>query len=438
MTTWQVVELARGHHWRHGWIPITPEAHAIKDKKKSGHATDKPSGAVAVKGKPRIEETRHGKRITLRTYVGTEDVGHMHLEPAEGKSGTYVIDHVRVKHEHRGKGLATQMLRHARKDRTVIHSDDLTEHGAVWRAKMEKLEKPKGTSYEAAIKSDSLLPPALRNPNLHGGEENHRKAVAAYLEKNPGGWKAAQATQSAHVAETKAARPSKKPAKAKPKTAPKSASTADANSLRHMTPHQAVLWEEANGNDPGARGVDAALGIRGEWEKADSAPKPDEELNEAMEVWQFGADEGSGMEFYQLLNQARRSGKPDALDRMTEELDLDTSLAGLDEVMQRRLAESRASRDLTLFRGIQHGGEFGVGDVLTDPGWAATSYNPTVANMFNQAANGKTLVVHAPKGTPILRVPDPMEHEILFGPDTPMRVTRVNGNEIHVIVEPTR
>jgi hypothetical protein len=44
--TWQAVELANGkppYQWKHGWIPLTPDATAIKAKKKRGSARDTPS-----------------------------------------------------------------------------------------------------------------------------------------------------------------------------------------------------------------------------------------------------------------------------------------------------------------------------------------------------------------------------------------------------------
>lgn len=43
--TWQVVELADGkppYQWKHGWVPLTPDAEAIKTKRKSGSAKDAP------------------------------------------------------------------------------------------------------------------------------------------------------------------------------------------------------------------------------------------------------------------------------------------------------------------------------------------------------------------------------------------------------------
>lgn len=312
----------------------------------------------------------------------------------------------------------------ARKEAGLAPGPDMPSAQSVAKAKSATAVKDKPSSggkltVDQALADPARLPPALRNPNLHkrhpGG---HRGAIADYLEKNPDGF----ATPS-------------KPATKDPgyKAKPVAAKTEDADSLRHMSPHQTTLWEEVGGKDPGAGGVDAAIGAKKEWEGLDDAGELTPEQEEALEHWQFGEDEDSGLQFYQLLNQMKRSGKD------LSHLDTDIDLGELDQAMESRLAHSKAARDVTLFRGIHHADDLQVGDSLLDPGWAATSYNPGVADSFSKSANGKMLVIHAPKGTPLIRLGDDMEeYEVLFGPNTPMRVTRVDGNRIHVRIEPRR
>jgi hypothetical protein len=332
MADWRIiednaVELVNGHppyQWKHGWIPITPDAHAIKAKKKSG------SAGVAVKDKP--------SKVNLEAKKAADLVDEGEFTPDQ-----------------------LQSLPNSLKFR--LPQEDPHE----WRTKIRK-----------------------------------------HLEANP-----------------------VKAAPDKPKAS--SVSTGGPDSLQHMSDSQRVLWDEANGRGSDDT-VTAAQRVTSEWEDLDSAPEPTPEELEAMEYWQFGQDEDTGEMFYRLLNRMKREGDGDL-----SAPDTDVDLGELDQALQSRLSKSKTKRSLTLFRGIQHvpeRGQFQVGDTITDPGWAATSYNPVTANSFRQAAFGKMLVIHAPKGTPVVRLSDEMqEWEVLLGPDTPMRVTRIDGDEIHVRVE---
>jgi hypothetical protein len=75
---WQAVELVNGrppYQWKHGWIPVTPDAQAIKAKQKTGTATDTaPSSTPRPDGADLRPATRRVSAISRLQKEGLEDL----------------------------------------------------------------------------------------------------------------------------------------------------------------------------------------------------------------------------------------------------------------------------------------------------------------------------------------------------------------------------
>jgi hypothetical protein len=198
-----------------------------------------------------------------------------------------------------------------------------------------------------------------------------------------------------------------------------------------------------------------------EWSSATALGDPlDDDESEAVHQWQNGYtealfDENAGEDapaetgLYLLLNDMLAgSGKYDlgALD--------EDDLANLDLMNERlhsALAKSKTSRDVTLFRGISDMPDVQTGDVITDARWQATSYNPSTASAFlgggtlgaKAGPRSKMLVISVPKGKNALAVRERAshekvfgtKHEVVLGPNTPMKVTGQDGQHIYLEVQ---
>lgn len=161
---------------------------------------------------------------------------------------------------------------------------------------------------------------------------------------------------------------------------------------------------------------------------------------DALHNWQNGyfGDAGQEIGLYVALNDTLRGEGQIDLQSLDED-----ALYELDELqdhMMSAASKSRTSRDLVAFRGVTNLGDVRVGDEIRDPGWAAFSYNPSVAQAFSldqgASSTNRVLVAHFPEGTPMLRMDDPVKHELVATPGQPMKVTRIDDNFVYVEVQP--
>lgn len=327
--TWQVVELAqRGkvQHWRHGWIPITPEAKAIVAERQK-------KAAARLKAK----QVRGGSPA------------------AAPKKGKY--DHVKW-------------------------VDDLSPEDR------------------------QRLPNDLKFPLPHMRDSGPRQWAPQAIQE-------LKRQDALAVPKTEALKPA---AMVKPAIDPKKL-TAEWKSATRSRPRTAAE-EDAVHN----------------WQNGYMVLGNDEEFD--------GAETG----MYQLLNDTLRgSGQHDLSLVDAEGLDeLDT----MNDHLTAALAKSKTTRDVTVYRGVSGLGQVEVGDVLTDPGWQATSLNPDVANDFlgggiagaKGTGDSRIMVITIPKGKNALAVREKdqfekltgMKHEIVLGPGSPLRVVKTEGNRVYL------
>lgn len=193
-----------------------------------------------------------------------------------------------------------------------------------------------------------------------------------------------------------------------------------------------------------------------EWSSATrSSQKLTPEELEATHQWQNGYTEAfaeSGtpeVGLYEVINDMQRNGGRFDLGELDDE-DLE-NLDRMRESMASALAKSKTTRDVTVFRGVSNLGNVQVGDTVTDPGWQATSYRPDIAQGFMSGAQlgakktkkSRMLVITVPKGKNALAVRERkdiekvfgIKHEIVLGPDTPMRITKIDGDRIYLEVQ---
>jgi len=349
--TWHVVELANGHppyQWRHGWVPLTPDAEAIKAKQKSGSAKD---GAAAKPATPRIEEPEDLEKLTPEQLAKVPR-GYRH-GPLKAAGHT----------KEQWRDLVNTAL--AKPDEPAAPSAP-----PVAAPPVKVVRKPRAK----AAPGPGISPvqqKALDNPDTFDQDE--------------------------------------------------------------LTP---------------------------EWASATNKPRLTKDEAEAAHLWQNGYttamsededDEGvaaGDVGLYKILNaQLRGTGEYDGLDLDEEEWDqVEQIRTGLESA----LAKSRTTRDVTVFRGVSNLGDVTAGDTIKDEGWQSTSMNPDLAASFmsgdivgaKRKSTARLLVISVPKGTNALAVREKPEnekyfgikHEIVLGPNTPLRVTKIEGDRVYAEV----
>lgn len=300
--------------------------------------------------------------------------------------------------------------------------------------------------------SEDLYPPNLRTKPAWQKQEDWDTQRKRYLEAFPGGWPEVQRQREADEAALRDSEPPKvvkKAATRAPRSSPaKGAGTAALPDSTSRAQRDAVGNPD---HDPSA--------LTKEWESAIKQPKLNEAEAEAVHQWQNGftevpmgddEDEATETGLYLVLNDMLRGGGQYDLGALDEE-DLE-NLDLMNDRLRSALDKSRTTRDITVFRGVSSFGRVKVGDVVTDAGWQATSYDPNIASAFlgggevgAKAKRGsKTLVIRMPRGSKALRVREReqqekvfgLKYEVVIGPDTPMKVTGVKGNQIFLEVQP--
>jgi hypothetical protein len=184
------------------------------------------------------------------------------------------------------------------------------------------------------------------------------------------------------------------------------------------------------GEDPekSVKGMDLTLAMQRDWDGATHVKggfTPGEEA--ALSDYQWG-ETGWGNSYFGELNAYKRGNQYHTPDE--DELD---ELAQMDEDLQTALFKSKTTERMTVFRGVRDGQPpLKVGDTLIDKAWVSTSVSPELAFQFGRGADGRIMVIDLPKGTHALRPNDPDELEVVVGPDTPMKVSRIEGNLLYM------
>lgn len=172
------------------------------------------------------------------------------------------------------------------------------------------------------------------------------------------------------------------------------------------------------------------------------------EETQALNTWQIGHfidDERTDTEgnaaavgYYSVINaMARGADLPSQPD--------DDDLEAMDDMvagMESALAKSRLTKRTVLYRGVTDLPDVAVGDTIEDSGWPATSLDAQMArdfanpelNPYGNPGESKVMVITAPAGHPALLIDTSVQREIVLGPGVPMRVTRIDGDEVHLEV----
>lgn len=145
---------------------------------------------------------------------------------------------------------------------------------------------------------------------------------------------------------------------------------------------------------------------------------------------------------YSLINAPLRKGEGIA--------GVPENLRGMVSQLDRGIAETRAPREMTLFRGVsgvrstKQWGGLKVGDSLIDPGYGSTSIQHHVGKSYAKGTgvrSGVEIRIRVPEGFPAAPVPSKTfgaEREILLPRDTKYTVTSIEqrdgGKVIHVDV----
>lgn len=297
-----------------------------------------------------------------------------------------------------------------------------------------------GSAKVEVAKKERQLPPNLRTKPAWMSQEEHDAKVKRYFEAFPEGWQDPAAAPDVPESPTKTAPSRRKtPARVSPVVSGDMTGLSGTQSRALVTPDSV---------DPDE--------FTPEWSSATRVSRkltPDE--LEATHQWQNGYTEAfaeSGQPevgLYEVINDMQRDGGKFDLGDLDEE-DLD-NLEQIRTSMASALAKSKTTRDVTVFRGVSNLGNLEVGDTVTDPGWQATSYRPDIVADFMSGAQigakktkkSRMLVITVPKGKNALAVRERPEiervfgikHEIVLGPDTPMRVTKIDGDRVHLEVQ---
>lgn len=175
--------------------------------------------------------------------------------------------------------------------------------------------------------------------------------------------------------------------------------------------------------------------MRRDWGESVSGAEFTSAEQHAMKVWGTGfmGETDSSPEVYRVIN-ARLRGD-------TSQFSLNSIRAHeaeLDAVhrdLQSALSKSKLTKPTTVYRGLvgQTKG-WKVGDVVTDPGYQSTSFDPRVAHLFRRDRRDSALIqIDLPAGHPALKLEgNPLydEAEITLGPGVPLRVTRIESGRI--------
>lgn len=308
-------------------------------------------------------------------------------------------------------------------------------------AKSKKLASPSDITDEIKAK----LPPMLRQKTWqHKDEQDWLDRVNRYREEHPEGFGAAPKAPDTPLADTTPPVPAKRaPRKATGGTKGKTSLPASVSETQRL----ALTDPEYDSSR-----------LTPEWESAVRQGKLDADESEAIHQWQNGftevpmgddEDEVSETGLYLVLNDMLRNGGQYDLGALDDE-DLE-NLDLMNERLRSALDKSEVTRDTTVFRGVSSWGDAKVGDVVTDSGWQAASYDPSIAEGFLGGATlgakagkgSKMLVITLPKGSKALRVRERaaqekvfgIKHEVAIGPDTPLRLTGIKGNQVFLEVQ---
>jgi hypothetical protein len=298
---------------------------------------------------------------------------------------------------------------------------------------------PVSGAAQSAVTKERELPPLLKQKPAWQSQEAYDAQVANYFEKFPEGWKPDPAPDLEPPA------PKEKPATKKPAAR----STKTKGSSGGPTPKQ----QESLDSEP-AKSIALRSELKDEYRSATSSRGVSNEESMAIEEWQNGTDPSTGEETYVELNDFLRHGKLPVADFDDDEeydpdddFDDDDAFSGggnfidrdflenMDRKLRSALSKTKTTRAMTLFRGLRDGRPpLAVGDTITDKGYSSLTYDPSIARGFTEAGGpeSKILVIQAPKGSPLLQVPDDFELELLAGPETPFRITKIEGIYVHV------
>lgn len=278
---------------------------------------------------------------------------------------------------------------------------------------------PISGSAKKAVTKERKLPPALREKPGWMGQDEYDAKVANYFDKFPEGWKEPEPVVVPD--------PPKKPRAKKPavKRVPKRTGPVNAKeSDLQLKAREAATKDEQSA---------ASNALIGEWESATAEKDltPDEAW--AKEEW-FGGEDDYGNETYVALNDFKRNG-PNGQHAKGWDLE---HLEEIDQHLTSALPKSKTTRDLVVYRGLRDGRPpLSVGDKIQDPGWQSLTYDYNVSRNFARLNEGdssksKILIISVPKGSNLLNIKDPIEQELLAGPNTPMTVTKIDGQHVYV------
>jgi hypothetical protein len=277
---------------------------------------------------------------------------------------------------------------------------------------------PVSGAAQSAVTKERELPPLLKQKPAWQSQEAYDAQVANYFDKFPEGWKPDPASDpEPPVPKPKA----KKPAA---RRTPKRKGPVDAK--------ESAMQLRARTGSTSAQRKDASLELVPEWESAtvEKDLSPDEAW--AKEEW-FGGEDDYGNETYVALNDYKRNGINGQFAQGWDQDHLDE----IDQHLTSALPKSKTTRDMVLYRGLRDGRPpLSVGDTIQDPGWQSLTYSYDVSRGFarldGNASKAKILIISVPKGSNLLNIKDPIELELLAGPNTPMKVTKIDGEHVYV------
>jgi hypothetical protein len=192
------VELANGnppYQWKHGWIPLTPDATAIKAKKKSGSAKDVSPVSVKDPERKRIDpsdaqkrnwklrkniagggsEVQKARQDIKAEYVQFHVKNKANLSKDEAEAtDAYVYDSTDINNHARGiKTGSAETQKHLRNLRAAIGRSSLSQDAVLYRG-LDASHLPKlqvGDEISDLAPASASYDPVIAEDFLYGFEE---------------------------------------------------------------------------------------------------------------------------------------------------------------------------------------------------------------------------------------------------------------------------
>ena len=197
----KATELANGHppyQWRHGWIPITPDAELIKAKKKSGTAKDQGSSSSGVtvrpkskqvqptdaqerswklrkniaSGGPEVKKARDDTRAEYARFYAANEVKLSKRETAA--TDAYIYDSTDINNHARGVKMGSaEAQEHLQNLRAAISRSSLDRDVVLYRG-LDASHLPKlkvGDRISDPAPSSSSYDPVIAEDFLYGFDE---------------------------------------------------------------------------------------------------------------------------------------------------------------------------------------------------------------------------------------------------------------------------